>query len=54
MSNFDTHINGDPTLRYLIREFKFDYKNLDHQVNVRCAAITIAIGQWLDKNYPTK
>jgi len=52
--NFEFHVNGDSTLRYLIRESTFDYNKLDHQVKVRCAAINIAIGQWLDINYPTK
>lgn len=52
--DFETHVNGDPTLRYLLRESKFDYKLLEHQVNVRCGAINVAIGQFIDKKYPSK
>ena len=52
--DFETHINGDPTLRTLLRESKFDYNLLDHQVNVRCGAILVAICQFVDKKYPTK
>jgi isochorismate hydrolase len=47
----DSVIDSDPTLRYLIRDAQFDFDLLEHQMSIRCAALKIAIGKWLDINY---
>lgn len=49
--SLDTIINNDPTLKFFLRDSKIDYALLDHQVNVKCAAISIAIDKFLDINY---
>lgn len=48
---FEDVVNADPTLKLLIREHEFDYDLLEHQVNIRCAAVLIAINKWIDINY---
>ncbi len=48
---FDCIVDSDPTLRYLIRDSKFSFDLLEHQANVRGAAILLAIGKWIDTNY---
>lgn len=50
-TSFDCVVDSDPTLRLLIRDANFDFKNLEHQANVRGAAILIAIGKWINLNY---
>ena len=52
--SFEDVVNSDPTLKYLIRDSKFDLENLEHQVNIRGAAILIAINKWIDINYNIK
>lgn len=42
-------IQSDPTLRFLLRETKFDYGKIDHQVSVRKAAFMIALNRALKK-----
>jgi hypothetical protein len=49
--SFDSIVDSDPTLRYLIRDAHFDFDNLEHQMRVRSAAIVIAINKWIDANY---
>lgn len=49
--SFDTIVDNDPTLKYLIKDSCFDFDNLDHQVRVRGAAIVMAIGKWINTNY---
>jgi len=48
---FDSVVNADPTLKFLIRDAQFDFENLDHQMRVRGAAIVIAINKWINLNY---
>jgi len=48
---FDTIVDSDPTLRFLIRESEFSFELLEHQARVRGAAIVLAIGKWIDTNY---
>jgi hypothetical protein len=50
-TSFDTVVEADPTLKYLIRDARFDFDNLEHQMRVRGAAILIAISKWIDINY---
>jgi hypothetical protein len=49
--SLDTIINDDPTLKFLLREARFDIKLLDHQISLCGSAIKIAISKWIDKNY---
>lgn len=57
MRNKDNHIEfeeivqADPTLKYLLRDAQMSYDLLEHQMNVRGAAIQIAIMKWLNTNY---
>lgn len=48
---FESVVEADPTLKFLIRDSEFDFDLLEHQVNIRCAAILIAINRWIDLNY---
>jgi len=48
---FETVVEADPTLKFLIRDSSFDFDILDHQVRVRGAAIVLAISKWIDINY---
>lgn len=50
-NSFENIVQGDPTLNFLIREAKFDFDNLDHQVNLRCSAILLAIHKWIENKY---
>ena len=43
-------IQNDPTLKKII-ESEIDYKLFDHQVNLKAAAILIAIWKYLDNKY---
>jgi len=45
---FEDIIQADPTLKFLLRESKFDYDLLEHQANIRGSAILIAISKLLD------
>jgi hypothetical protein len=47
----DNVIDSDPTLRYFIREAHFDFENLEWQMNVRCAALKLAIVKWINLKY---
>jgi len=49
--SFETVVEADPTLKFLIRDAEFDFDHLEHQINVRGAAIVLAIGKWIDINY---
>jgi len=49
--SFDSIVDSDPTLKFLIRDSKFDFDLLEHQTRVRGAAIVLAIGKWIDSNY---
>lgn len=42
-------INQDPTLRFFIYESQFDYNKLDHQVNVTCGALKVALSLFIDQ-----
>jgi len=48
---FESVVEADPTLKFLIRDSEFDFDLLEHQMRVRGAAIVIAIGKWIDSNY---
>jgi len=48
---FESVVEADPTLKFLIRDSEFDFDLLEHQMRVRGAAIVIAIGKWIDTNY---
>lgn len=50
MLTLDYIINGDPILRYLIREAKFDPEKLEHQTQVRCGALMLAVSIWIERN----
>lgn len=43
----DYIIRNDPVLNYFIRDAKIDWFN-DHQIELRCAAILIALNRHLD------
>lgn len=49
--SYEAVVETDPTLKYLITDTKFDFDKLEHQVNLRCAAIVLAISKWIDINY---
>lgn len=53
LDSFESHINSDPILRYNLREAKLSYDLLEHQINIRIASFKLALGQYLDKKYPT-
>ena len=46
--SFDDVVNADPTLKYLIRDNQFNFDLLEHQVNIRGAAVVSAISKWID------
>jgi hypothetical protein len=48
---FEDVVQGDPTLKYLMRDAVLDFDNLEHQVNLRANAVLIAINRWLDLKY---
>jgi len=47
----DDVIQADPTLRFFLREAEYDYDRLDWQLEIKSAAILIAITKWLDLKY---
>jgi len=48
---FETVVQADPTLKFLIRDSEFDFDLLEHQTRIRGAAVVIAISKWIDLNY---
>lgn len=48
---FESVVESDPTLKFLIRDSRFDFDLLEHQARIRGAAIMIAISKWIDINY---
>lgn len=44
---FENIVQSDPTLRFFLRETTLEYDLLDHQVDVKCAAIMIAINKFI-------
>jgi hypothetical protein len=44
----ETIINSDPTLRFFIKEAQIDWFN-QHQVDIRIAALKIALSRFIDK-----
>jgi hypothetical protein len=52
--SFEDVVQQDPTLKFLIRDAEFDFENLEHQMNIRGAAIVLAISKWLELKYPSK
>jgi len=49
--SFESVVQADPTLKFLIRDSQFDFDLLEHQVNIRGAAVVLAISKWIDINY---
>lgn len=47
---FEYIVQNDPTLKFLLREAEFDTENFDHQLDIKCSAILIAINKWLYSN----
>ena len=45
---FECIVQSDPTLKYIMRDAKFDFDLLEHQVGIRCAATKIAINKLID------
>jgi hypothetical protein len=52
MNDIADYIKNDPVLNTLINTYAIDPWN-DWEINLRFAAITIAISQWIDKKYTT-
>ena len=49
--SFESVVQADLTLKFLIRDSQFDFDLLEHQVNIRGAAVVLAISKWIDINY---
>ena len=45
-------ILNDLTLNFFINEAYIDWNN-QHQIELRCSAILIALAKYLDRKYPT-
>lgn len=48
---FEDVVQADPTFRFFLREAEYDYDRLDWQVQIKSAAILLAIDKWLDLKY---
>ncbi len=48
---FENVVQADPTLRFFLREAEYDYDRLDWQIQVKGAALVLAIDKWLDLKY---
>ena len=48
---FEDVVQADPTLRFFLREAEYDYDRLDWQIQVKGAALVLAIDKWLDLKY---
>ncbi len=48
---FEDVVQGDPTLRFFLREADYSYDRLDWQIQVKGAALVLAIDKWLDLKY---
>lgn len=48
---FENVVQADPTLRFFLREAEYDYDRLEWQVQIKSAAILLAIDKWLDLKY---
>ena len=44
-------IQADPTLKFFLRETTLDFDKLEHQVNIMCSCVVIAINKYLDVKY---
>jgi hypothetical protein len=44
-------IQADPTFRFFLREAEFEYDKLDWQIQVKGAALVLAINKFLDLKY---
>jgi len=48
---FEDVVQGDPTLKFFLREATLDFDKLEHQANVMGSCVVIAISKWLDLKY---
>lgn len=53
MITLDYIIDNDPTLKFLIKDANIDWFN-QHQVNLRFAALKIALAKLIDRRYLTR
>jgi len=44
-------IQADPTLKFFLREATLDFDKLEHQTNIMCSCVVIAISKYLDLKY---
>jgi len=45
---FEHIINSDPTLKFFIRDTQISPDLFEHQLNLKIAAIKIALYKWID------
>lgn len=50
-TSFENVVQGDPTLKFFLRDATMDFDKLEHQANVMGSVIVIAINKWIDLNY---
>lgn len=49
MDEFESIVTSDPTLRFFLREARFDADKLTHQANIVCGAAKIALWKYIDR-----
>jgi len=48
---FEDVVQADPTLKFFLRDATLDFNKLEHQTNLMCSCVLIAINKWLDLKY---
>ena len=46
---FESIVQNDPTLKMFLRDNKIDGDKMEHQLNIKFAALRIALNNWIDK-----
>ena len=48
---FEDVVQANPTFKFFLREAKLDYDKLEHQTNIMCSVLVLAIDEYLRIKY---
>lgn len=48
-NKFESVVQNDPTLKMFLRDSKIDGDKMEHQLDIKFAALRIALNRWIDK-----
>lgn len=49
--SYEEIINSDPTLKRILREYVFSYKNIDDHIKIYVAAAKLALFRYINQKY---